>query len=299
VTAEPNPDLLGEYAEKLKMAQRALTAGSGSEDESRRSDARSDGGAGSAPDREESPPPWAARARIPDSRDLQRPEGGAPYGMPPPPPPSGAHQPPPPPPPRGDYGGAAQPLPPPLSTSEGGAPVAASSGVSGAEDPYAAYMQQVQGGQPAQDGAQAGQGSYQPNAYGYGYGTQPTLYSGPSRGTRNGQQRMTGAEVRFVLTGGITLWRWQTGTDSYTGYAPQTRSEMSVPGHIVGMIIGRGGENVKRLQMETGTRIQFPIGRRPRQRRRVAETPANRGPSCAARRGSAVAQNTRASLSGR
>jgi len=36
---------------------------------------------------------------------------------------------------------------------------------------------------------------------------------------------------------------------------------MSVPGHIVGMIIGRGGENVKRLQMETGARIQFPIGR--------------------------------------
>jgi len=189
VSAETNPDLLGEYAEKLKMAQRALTAGSGSEDESRRADARS--GAGGAPDREESPPPWAARARIPDSRDLPRPEGGAPYGMPPPPPASGAHQPPPPPPPRGDHDGATAPPPPPPPSSEGAAPAPASSGASGAEDPYAAYMRQVQGGQPAQDGAQASQGSYNPNAYGYGYGTQPTLYSGPSRGTRHGQWRGT------------------------------------------------------------------------------------------------------------
>jgi far upstream element-binding protein len=34
-------------------------------------------------------------------------------------------------------------------------------------------------------------------------------------------------------------------------------AEVIVPRACVGMIIGKGGENIKRLAMETGARIQF------------------------------------------
>ncbi|KAF9148965.1 hypothetical protein BG015_009272 [Linnemannia schmuckeri] len=46
-------------------------------------------------------------------------------------------------------------------------------------------------------------------------------------------------------------------------YAPpmrnehQVQEEMGVPGNLVGLIIGRGGENLKRIERETGCKVQF------------------------------------------
>ncbi|KAG0294748.1 hypothetical protein BGZ96_000502 [Linnemannia gamsii] len=46
-------------------------------------------------------------------------------------------------------------------------------------------------------------------------------------------------------------------------YAPPMRNEhsvqeeMGVPGNLVGLIIGRGGENLKRIERETGCKVQF------------------------------------------
>jgi hypothetical protein len=222
VTAEPNAELLGEYAHVLKMANRAITAGTGSDDEGTRRD-------GGGPkllggDREESPPPWAARARIPDSRD-RAPAGAsaspaAPAG-------TGYQQPPPPPPPP-----SSSSVP---SNSASGAYAAAPQGA-GSDDQYAAYQRQLQQQQQQQHQQQQQAGpvlpaapTYDASAYGYGYPGQAHLQAAPSR-------------------------------EAFTGYGQQTRVEMSVPGPIVGMIIGRGGENVRKLEMDTRARIQFPVG---------------------------------------
>lgn len=49
-------------------------------------------------------------------------------------------------------------------------------------------------------------------------------------------------------------------------YAPpmrnehQVQEEMGVPGNLVGLIIGRGGENLKRIERETGCKVQFSQG---------------------------------------
>ena len=49
-------------------------------------------------------------------------------------------------------------------------------------------------------------------------------------------------------------------------YAPPMRNEhsiqeeMGVPGNLVGLIIGRGGENLKRIERETGCRVQVSQG---------------------------------------
>ncbi|CAI4226920.1 unnamed protein product [Auanema sp. JU1783] len=43
----------------------------------------------------------------------------------------------------------------------------------------------------------------------------------------------------------------------YTSDAPTAKGEVVVPRSSVGMIIGKGGETIKRLAMETGTKIQF------------------------------------------
>ncbi|KAH7056782.1 hypothetical protein BKA57DRAFT_388679 [Linnemannia elongata] len=37
----------------------------------------------------------------------------------------------------------------------------------------------------------------------------------------------------------------------------QVQEEMGVPGNLVGLIIGRGGENLKRIERETGCKVQF------------------------------------------
>ncbi|KAF9973254.1 hypothetical protein BGZ73_003504 [Actinomortierella ambigua] len=66
-------------------------------------------------------------------------------------------------------------------------------------------------------------------------------------------------------------------------YAPPMRNEhsvqedMGVPGHLVGLIIGRGGENLKRIERETGCRIQFTQDGAPNDRERfvnIVGTPA-------------------------
>jgi hypothetical protein len=50
-------------------------------------------------------------------------------------------------------------------------------------------------------------------------------------------------------------------------YAPPMRNEhtvqeeMGVPGNLVGLIIGRGGENLKRIERETGCKVQFSQGK--------------------------------------
>lgn len=41
------------------------------------------------------------------------------------------------------------------------------------------------------------------------------------------------------------------------------QEEMGVPGSLVGLIIGRGGENLKRIERETGCRVQFSQGKKP------------------------------------
>ena len=38
----------------------------------------------------------------------------------------------------------------------------------------------------------------------------------------------------------------------------QVRREMQVPHSVVGLVIGRGGETIRRLQQETGASIKFP-----------------------------------------
>lgn len=49
-------------------------------------------------------------------------------------------------------------------------------------------------------------------------------------------------------------------------YAPPTRNEhqiqeeMGVPANLVGLIIGRGGENLKRIEHDTGCKVQFAQG---------------------------------------
>ncbi|KAF9184162.1 hypothetical protein BGZ51_003526 [Haplosporangium sp. Z 767] len=57
-------------------------------------------------------------------------------------------------------------------------------------------------------------------------------------------------------------------------YAPPMRNEhsiqeeMGVPGNLVGLIIGRGGENLKRIERETGCRVQFSQDGNPGDRER-------------------------------
>ncbi|KAI7830468.1 hypothetical protein BC939DRAFT_439423 [Gamsiella multidivaricata] len=57
-------------------------------------------------------------------------------------------------------------------------------------------------------------------------------------------------------------------------YAPpmrneqQIQEEMGVPGNLVGLIIGRGGENLKRIERETGCRVQFSQDGNPGDRER-------------------------------
>ncbi|KAF9159896.1 hypothetical protein BGX21_002855 [Mortierella sp. AD011] len=57
-------------------------------------------------------------------------------------------------------------------------------------------------------------------------------------------------------------------------YAPPMRNEhniqeeMPVPGNLVGLIIGRGGENLKRIERETGCRVQFSQDGNPGDRER-------------------------------
>ncbi|ORZ05943.1 hypothetical protein BCR41DRAFT_174285 [Lobosporangium transversale] len=57
-------------------------------------------------------------------------------------------------------------------------------------------------------------------------------------------------------------------------YAPpmrnehQIQEEMPVPGNLVGLIIGRGGENLKRIERETGCRVQFSQDGNPGDRER-------------------------------
>jgi len=38
------------------------------------------------------------------------------------------------------------------------------------------------------------------------------------------------------------------------------QEEMGVPGNLVGLIIGRGGENLKRIERETGCKVQVSQG---------------------------------------
>ncbi|KAF8971012.1 hypothetical protein BGZ46_010355 [Entomortierella lignicola] len=47
-----------------------------------------------------------------------------------------------------------------------------------------------------------------------------------------------------------------------------TQEEMAVPGNLVGLIIGRGGENLKRIERETGCRVQFSQDGNPGDRER-------------------------------
>ncbi|KAG0206387.1 hypothetical protein BGX28_002150 [Mortierella sp. GBA30] len=57
-------------------------------------------------------------------------------------------------------------------------------------------------------------------------------------------------------------------------YAPPMRNEhsiqeeMAVPGNLVGLIIGRGGENLKRIERETGCKVQFSQDGNPGDRER-------------------------------
>ncbi|KAF9125044.1 hypothetical protein BGW39_007719 [Mortierella sp. 14UC] len=57
-------------------------------------------------------------------------------------------------------------------------------------------------------------------------------------------------------------------------YAPPMRNEhtvqeeMGVPGNLVGLIIGRGGENLKRIERETGCKVQFSQDGGPNDRER-------------------------------
>ncbi|KAF9924904.1 Far upstream element-binding protein 1 [Mortierella alpina] len=57
-------------------------------------------------------------------------------------------------------------------------------------------------------------------------------------------------------------------------YAPPMRNEhsiqeeMGVPGNLVGLIIGRGGENLKRIERETGCKVQFSQDGNPGDRER-------------------------------
>ncbi|KAI1315987.1 hypothetical protein EDD11_010569 [Mortierella claussenii] len=57
-------------------------------------------------------------------------------------------------------------------------------------------------------------------------------------------------------------------------YAPPMRNEhsiqeeMGVPGNLVGLIIGRGGENLKRIERDTGCRVQFSQDGNPGDRER-------------------------------
>ncbi|KAF9395463.1 hypothetical protein CPC16_008228 [Podila verticillata] len=57
-------------------------------------------------------------------------------------------------------------------------------------------------------------------------------------------------------------------------YAPPTRNEhqiqeeMGVPGNLVGLIIGRGGENLKRIERDTGCKVQFSQDGNPGDRER-------------------------------
>ncbi|KAF9087209.1 hypothetical protein BGX23_008299 [Mortierella sp. AD031] len=57
-------------------------------------------------------------------------------------------------------------------------------------------------------------------------------------------------------------------------YAPPMRNEhsiqeeMGVPGNLVGLIIGRGGENLKRIERETGCKVQFSQDANPNDRER-------------------------------
>ncbi|KAF9339404.1 hypothetical protein BGZ91_006040 [Linnemannia elongata] len=57
-------------------------------------------------------------------------------------------------------------------------------------------------------------------------------------------------------------------------YAPpmrnehQVQEEMGVPGNLVGLIIGRGGENLKRIERETGCKVQFSQDGNPNDRER-------------------------------
>ncbi|KAF9925006.1 hypothetical protein FBU30_005140 [Linnemannia zychae] len=57
-------------------------------------------------------------------------------------------------------------------------------------------------------------------------------------------------------------------------YAPPMRTEhtiqeeMGVPGNLVGLIIGRGGENLKRIERETGCKVQFSQDGGPNDRER-------------------------------
>ncbi|KAG0035926.1 hypothetical protein BGZ82_004933, partial [Podila clonocystis] len=57
-------------------------------------------------------------------------------------------------------------------------------------------------------------------------------------------------------------------------YAPPTRNEhqiqeeMGVPANLVGLIIGRGGENLKRIERDTGCKVQFAQDGNPGDRER-------------------------------
>lgn len=51
--------------------------------------------------------------------------------------------------------------------------------------------------------------------------------------------------------------RWALSSHSATSTSFTSTFQVVVPRASVGMIIGKGGETIKRLAMETGTKIQF------------------------------------------
>lgn len=73
------------------------------------------------------------------------------------------------------------------------------------------------------------------------------------------------ADVFFSNTDSAPIHRPGLGAQ-VSHYAPPTRNEhqiqeeMGVPGNLVGLIIGRGGENLKRIERDTGCKVQFSQG---------------------------------------
>ena len=71
-----------------------------------------------------------------------------------------------------------------------------------------------------------------------------------------------GVGVAIVTVGGAMYINKSQGnrksrSEVNTSTSQQTAIEMSIPSESAGLVIGRGGENVKNIQRRTNTRIHF------------------------------------------
>ena len=57
--------------------------------------------------------------------------------------------------------------------------------------------------------------------------------------------------------GGVNEYGSQMSGERGRGYGPGPVVEVAVPPNFIGLVIGKGGESIKRIQQESGTRIQF------------------------------------------